>query len=1695
MIFNADTDGTGVTAGIGDRVITFGDRTLTSANKVIFNGPTVGVDAQNDLTVLAGNGIDVIGDITSKENLTLNGDANGIADGNDKVTFSDGSVVSSTGGVVTLGATTGGVEGLGSVNVNATDGIVISSGQMTAAGLMTFNADSDVDTSAGGTFTVASGANVVSGDNNISITARDIDLLGTIDSGLGNTTIRMAQATGGTQLRTSLGTSTSNCGGLGCGMVLDGSELQNISGATLTYENGSRGIYVDGISAANSNNVGTVILTGGEAVQFEGSASTFNALTVNSKDRIDIRVDLTTDVGDMIFNADTDGTGNATPIFDRIIFSGDRTLTSAGKVTLNSATNAIESQVSFAVFADNGIDINNNIISGGNITLNGDANGTADGDDKISLINGVNITSTNGSVSLGAETGGIDAPGNITINATNGINITAGQLTANGIMTFNADTDVDTSIGGTFTVAAGASVVSNGNDIIITARDMDLLDTSGSLFQLNSGAADILITQSQASTGNEGQIALGEVNGACPDADCKLNLDSTEFLNINAANLTFDTTGDILVEGISNLSVGKLILNAGKVVQFRDAVNSFNDLEVNAKNNIDIRTDITTLVGDIVLNADTDQTGINTGLFDRITFFNNAILTAAKGITLSSQTLTIESNGIIRIEANDGIDVDTNVLIAAEGNITLDADLDGIAGTNDTLTLSAEMTIEAVEGEIFLRAKTGGIVAQGALELKASDGINIESDLTTQGTTTIDADTDEDGEGDLTIDTDAILSTANNVLNIRANDLVFRGTYIPSNPFVIDTGAADILFQVSDGGTIGLGDTPGDFTIDGLELAHIRGNKLTLGDNTNGDVMVDGITAAQSDNIGTVAIETGGSINVDNNESTFNELTLTAVTDINVNVNLTTDTGDFEAVADSELNEIGDFNLAVGTTINSANDIDITANTLNLEGQLIAGGEITLNGDVNSGGDIVIEAADGVTIDQNILNSGTITIDADTDRNGSGDFTLLSGIFINSFDNDIFITANDFIINGTIDSGAATLTLTESVGGTIAIGDQAGTGDINIDNSELQNITTGNLIIGGDKNDGQFIGGVTSSASSNIDKLTLNSTKSSKRITFQGGASTLNDLEVNADEDVRVWSGVTAKETKLTAGDDVHFWNGTNNFDSVEATANDRVTVWNGSVNVNSGDATFTADAQGLGNQGPNDHDGGTGRIEVWSSGSVNTNGNNFTATGADFKLDGDINAGTGTVTLKESYDGRFALGDQVGMGGDHIDISRSEIRNITADNLVVGGDLNDGQWVGGLTSNDLANVGKITINATKSTSDIVVEGGSSNLGNFELNAGDDIKFTTSVTGTSGVLNAGDDIEIKATSNIDTFNATAGDNIKIDKSFTSQTASMNAGNDVLIKKEATINNVSITAGDDIQIDKSLITTGSGTFIAGDDIRLKKESTINTVNMTAGDDIQIDKGLTASGSGSFVAGDDIKLKGNSSFDSLSISAQDRVEIDGDLDIQSGPTTISADSDGNGQGNLYIKSRADIKTNNNDLNLSANDLSLSGRINTGTGTTAVAVSDGGTIGLGSGSGNMRISGSELKRITSEKLTLGDATTQNIEVKGVSARNSNNIGTVELNALASGGEVNFVSSQSTFNAVSINAGGNINVLTDVTTDTGDFNAEADFDNNGQGAFTLNSSSTIESEQNISISGYGLNIDGDLEANGTITLEDKSF
>ena len=54
---------------------------------------------------------------------------------------------------------------------------------------------------------------------------------------------------------------------------------------------------------------------------------------------------------------------------------------------------------------------------------------------------------------------------------------------------------------------------------------------------------------------------------------------------------------------------------------------------------------------------------------------------------------------------------------------------------------------------------------------------------------------------------------------------------------------------------IGLGATAGNYTLSGAELQNITATGLILGDATNGSITVNGITAANSNNVsGTVTL-------------------------------------------------------------------------------------------------------------------------------------------------------------------------------------------------------------------------------------------------------------------------------------------------------------------------------------------------------------------------------------------------------------------------------------------------------------------------------------------------------------------------------------------------------------------------------------------------------------------------------------------------------------------------------------------------------------------------------------------------------------------------------------------------------------------------------------------------------------------------
>jgi filamentous hemagglutinin family protein len=1414
LILNADTDSTGGT----DRIFFAVDPTLTSAGDITLNSSSgaPGIDASGSVTMVAGgtislnddftagnnatlsadNGINVNGDFTAGKIINLDGDANSSADGNDTITFADGVTLASTSSSVTLGQTVA----LGLIILNARDGITLT-GDFTSNATTTIDADTGVAFGTG-TFAVASGATLNTNNNTLSINALDIDLQGNVNVGSSNMIISIAQASG-TQGQITLGDNTI-CPT--CAMQISGSELQNITAGTLTIENTAQAIFVDNITAANSDNLGNVILNSEKHIRFLTNASTFNTLTVNAKAGVDVYVGLATDTGDLILNADTDSTGGV----DHIFFRFDPTLTSAANIVLSTSGGAnIDAEASVTMVAagtitlsddftagggatltaDDGINVNGAFTATDNIILNGDANSSVDGNDTVTFASGITVESTAGSISFDS---GTSALGAITVLAANGIDIND-AFTSLGTTTFNSDSDANGT--GTFTVASTGSLSSSF--LVITADDVDLAGTvsatskvsirisDGGTIGIGNAVGDMSISgaELQNLTSNVMEIGL--------TGNSKLTADGVTLADVsNFTSLSLNSAGEIEFAGAASnfnyltvIADGPVNVNAAVSTQNRGSYHSDTDINVNADlessadisvysdasifttgakiisaGSMDIRSGVgvnistetnslflrNTGTGDMIVNNSGDlfitviNSGnvhiTNTGTVSQGTHPTNSVnvfgtfTVNAAGFDVTLANTTNEFGGTVNIDGANVALVDQNSIDFGTSTITGNLDVTAVGSITQSgaLSVTGMTMISAIGNDVTLNNASNDFVGEvgidannvsitdtntitfkastltGGLTVNANDGVTVNGTVSTGAASAINADSDANGSGTFAVTAAGSILTNNNTLSITADDIDLQGT--------LNAGLSDITVLVSDNGTIGLGNTAGDMTIDGSELQNITAANLILGSTTNGNVTVDGISAANSDNIGMVTINSGGNIDFSNNDSVFNALNVHAVTDINVNTNLETDTGNFVAIADFENNTIGDFNLGTGTTLTSALDIDITAENVNLNGDMVSGGTITINGEIFADDPISLYAVDGIIITEDINNNESITIDADTNRDGIGDFELVGGVLIKSNDYDISITANDFIINGTIDAGTGNVILFSSVGGSIGIGEA--TGDIEIDNSKLQNITAGNLNIGDALNGHIRVKNVQAVDVANIAKMTLNATKAGKSVIFEGTASNLNDLTVNASNDVKVEKGLTAKETSLNAGDDVKL-KGNLNFDSLNAVAGD------------------------------------------------------------------DIHA-HGTLTVTD--DGNLNAGDDIHLHGDN---------SFEALNAIAGDDIH-------------------------------------------------AHGTLTVTG-GGNLNAGDDIHLHGDNSFETLNVSAVDDIKIHDALT------------------VVGNTFMTAGDDIDM-RGTFNLGDWAAVASDDIKLRGDFNISIADLKADDEIKIEKAEINSGNFSAEADFDNNGKG-------------------------------------------------------------------------------------------------------------------------------------------------------------------------------------------------------------------------------------------
>ena len=1681
----------------------------------------------DSLTANADSGITISQNITTDTgNIVLEGDADNAADTNDNISISNGVNLTSSSGSVSLAATTGGIDAAGALTINAASGVTLSD-TYTAAGAGALTVNADTDGVGGGTFTA--GSTITTVDSLVSITAADVALSGNVDSGSGGITILPSTAAGQTIVfgaaggnmgftaaevgylntsgtltlgngnTTSLTVSTdptnvtgaislvaTDTGGViivngtltpdqTLGMTaLEGitvssditsaktitidADSDDLNNGTLTFDNGvtlSTNNYTILITAKDLALTGTGAIDSGTAVMsitetqgtvgLGGSAGTMQIT--------DAELDNITNAGLTIY-APSDVTVNGVTADTGNTIGGTFLIDAAGKVTFATANSDFKK---LEVQADDGVVVNGVTVSTdtSSIVIDGNADNSADASDTIAFtgVAGLNSETT---ISLTATNDGLTTAGTTTISAKDGITI-SDKMSLGGTTTIDADTDAGDNTG-TFTFAAGNTLTTNNNALTISADDIDL---AGSI----AGGAGLLTID----VSDGGTIGLAGASG-------NLTLSSAELARITGQS------GGMKVSG----SDGAVTVNG-----------------------MDVDTNIT---GAVTIDATNDNASV--------------VFTGANS----------EFAGLV-VNADDGIDISVD-LSTTNGNMSLEGDADNAADTNDDIDLAGNRILTAVGGALTMNGTTGKLDGSGTLTLRGDDGITINDNLTTAGQLTIDADYDNDATGTLTV-AGAVVST-NNQIDITADDISITGS--------MNAGTADMRIAPSTAIRIGLGSGAGDLLLSAAEINSLTLNDLYLGLGVATDLAVNTIATGGISGDITIAITgdmsiAGGQWDASANDSDFDII----CNDMNLSADLNADTGSIR-VRTSDGGGIGLGTAAQGMTLGNSDlvrfissggmtletqageDIEVsgvtTGNTNNITGTL------TLDADSNGSqvnftntasvlrNAVVVRADDGVDIDVNLtIENGSLGITGDTDgaADGRDYIAVANGVTVAANGGALTLTAS----TGNILADGA-LTLTSS--GQVTINDDLTTNygastnlpliingtDFDFNGSAI-NADAGAITIRPSVVSDMGLGGTINGAfyftDAELDKITTSGV-----LTF--GGTNARDILVDGFTAPAGVSGGVVFISGQNNGSVTFDSNGSSFQDALTIQALDGITI---NDNITAGGVvTINADTDGADNDGS---------LTLAAGISIDSTDNDINITADDISLAAGsaLDAGTADMTITDSDGTGIGIGATSVANG--VNITDTEFGYLTANNLeyITAGSIT----VDGITaanSNNIAN--RVTLD---SGSDISFANTNSTFNELVAEADGVIQVNTNIVTDTDVLELYADTNGNA-GGANTITFAAGKTLDSNTTITLDATSSGlvtdgsvtgAGAlDIIADNGITFNN-SISAGGTFTIDADDDVDGTGnlTIAAGASVNATGNDvdiTANTVTFGAGVLTNVaDLALSATINGDLTVNGDFDNSGSVTLESLNgtitinsaitsdesltltakngITINNDIEADADTDNAGGESiVINADSDGDGVGNLTVKTAGkSILANNNDITVTANDLDMQNdyAINAGTGKITINESQGTGIGIGDTqvATGLNVSTGELVRLTAaetEFVTSGD-----VQIDNVSAASSNNIG---LLVIDNQGQSNFINNASTFNALTVESDDGIDIGVNITTDTGamslDGDADAAADTNDD--IAIAAGLTLQAETSMTLAAQT----GKMTAAGTLSLLSES-
>ncbi|MBI2194502.1 MAG: filamentous hemagglutinin N-terminal domain-containing protein, partial [Planctomycetes bacterium] len=987
-------------------------------------------------------------------------------------------------------------------------------------------------------------------------------------------------------------------------------------------------------------------------------------------------------------------------------------------------------------------------------------------------------------------------------------------------------------------------------------------------------------------------------------------------------------------------------------------------------------------------------------------------LQATGDITLSSAWAVAASTGNVNVNvtltSNANVAINAALTLSGAGILTLTADADASgagmvssAAAGDITTAAGNIVISTADAPTFSGTITTGggalsvtntdvgggsltfadaiATAGGNVTINAQDGVTFSvaaSDVTTGGGLfTVNADVDADGAGTYSqsVAGSAVSTGAGNV-SITADDITLTGTLTTT------TGSVTILSSTVQ--TIGLG-VAGGMTISGAELQQITtgvgSTGLTIGNATNTTLTVQGITAANSNNIsGTVTLVSTsgatGDITFSVGASTFNALTATASDAIAVNIGLLTDTGALILTADSDASGTGLFSSAAAGDINTTaagalGDVTISgADAMTIAGQILttggdvtvtntdaAGGSMTFSSALSpaistAGGILTIDSPDGITFSVATADittgAGSVTINADSDADAVGALSSGGtdvGITTAGATGDVSLTSADAMAwSGTITTTGGDVTITNA---------DAGGGTITLSAVVSPAITTagGNVVI------------------NSTDGISLSLATSD--VTTGGGTYTVN---ADTDADAAGTYSQAAVGTTVTAGGGAVAINA----QTVSLTGPITSLGAAGGITITADDlATF----------------GGSGDLTTSAGGNISVTAGIAVVTGDIIMAAGTVfDSGTGTLTL--------ITADDVALAQVTTTNATAAAVSITAGNGTVTGGITDAN---GATTNIIANAaGAVTtlvadtgigtaaasletqvdqISLSNSTSgDIVIDeedaGGSLQI-NAATNAGGGDILIQTLGGAGGdplIINS-DITAAGATADIVLTTNSAGDDIDV----VTATRTLTAGNDITLTAAGvgTIDlaaSLVLNAGSDITLDTvddnaavgtNSLTANAGTAAAGNFSVLAIGATAEVLNVTVdvggngtatfSSTIDMDGALIVQNATGVTFTDDI---GNTD-DPTSITVS--TGITGDIDFLAAANNVDS------LGAITLENAA------NNINIANAAMNISGGIG-GAGVTQIGTA-GGVIFLNGGGGTVIIDSATAGGGTG--ITLGD------------------------------------------------------------------------------------------------------------------------